>query len=66
MPIWFVRKLPVDDGVRVMKWLDEGSPIPMHALDKWVSFDDDTPVHPTIYLGGSGDLERYWSMAEQN
>lgn len=56
----------MEEGIRVIKWLDDVTPIPMRTLDKWVSFEDDTPIRPTIYVGGSGDLERYRSMAQHN
>lgn len=58
--------LPVPEGIRVVKWLDDVSPIPMHPLNHIVSFEDDNPVCSTIYTGTMLNLDRYARMGEYN
>lgn len=52
--------------MRIVKWLDNVTPIPLWPLGHLFSFDDNTLPHKTLFSDKISKLDRYRCMAEYN
>ncbi|KAF9026989.1 hypothetical protein BDP27DRAFT_1376103 [Rhodocollybia butyracea] len=68
IPVWWARRLPVTPDVCVMTWHSETKPLPTmrSVIEKFTSFEDESPPHPVIWEGSLNSLEYYAAMSKHN
>ncbi|KAF9059643.1 hypothetical protein BDP27DRAFT_1371270 [Rhodocollybia butyracea] len=63
IPVWFYCSLNLEPSTKVQRWADDNK-VHLRVPYSWISFDDDTPVWPTVYNGSvQASQDRYRKMA---